>query len=101
MVADIEAETKERHEKANTRPMGVRRILAQHPHSTPKEVKRSRAPSCHAASAMLWKAYRAAYRAFASIFREASARLRAGDLTAIFPEHCFPPALAYQGAGPP
>jgi hypothetical protein len=47
------------------------------------------------------KAYRAAYRAFASVFREASARLRAGDLTAIFPEHCFPPALAYQGAGPP
>ncbi|HRY95467.1 MAG TPA: transposase [Myxococcota bacterium] len=101
MVADIEAETKERHEKEGTRPMGVHRILAQHPHGIPKEVKRSRAPSCHTASAVLWKAYRAAYRTFASVFREASARLRAGDLTAIFPEHCFPPALAYQGAGPP
>jgi len=101
MVEDIEAETRKKHEDENTRPMGVRRILAQHPHGRPKEVKRTRAPSCHAASAALRKGFRALYRAFASAFREASDRLRAGDRSAVFPEHCFPPALAYQGAGPP
>jgi len=101
MVADIEAETRKKHEDEGTRPMGVRRVLAQHPHARPKEVKRTRAPSCHAASAALRKGFRAVYRAFASAFRVASDRLRAGDRSAVFPEHCFPPALASQGAGPP
>jgi hypothetical protein len=64
-------------------------------------VKRRRAPACHAASQALRKAYRELYRAFANAFRQASALLRTGDREAEFPEHCFPPALAYQGAGPP
>jgi hypothetical protein len=102
MVEDIAAETRERHEKAGTRPMGVRRVLQQNPHGLPKEVKRRKAPSCHAASAALRKTYRKLYRLFASLYREASERLRTGDRNVQFPEHCFPPAMAYQGAaGPP
>jgi hypothetical protein len=101
LVEDIEAETRERHESARTRPLGSERVLAEEPQAAPREVKRRRAPACHAASQALRKAYRALYRAFANMFRQASESLRTGDLCAVFPEHCFPPALAYQGAGPP
>jgi hypothetical protein len=101
LVEDIEAETRERHESAHTRPLGADRVLAEEPQAAPREVKRRKAPACHTASKALRKAYRALYRAFASMFREASGRLRTGDLGAIFPEHCFPPARAYQGTSPP
>jgi hypothetical protein len=102
VVEDIEAETRERHERARSRPLGVRRVLQQHPHGLPQEVKRRKAPACHAASSKLRQTYRKLYRLFATMFREASARLRTGEREVAFPAHCFPPALAYQGAaGPP
>jgi hypothetical protein len=101
LVEDIEAETRERHAREQTRPLGADRVLAEEPLAAPREVKRRRAPACHAASQALRKAYRELYRAFASVFRQASGLLRTGDRRAEFPEHCFPPALAYQGAGPP
>lgn len=102
LVEDIEAETRERHARAGTRPLGADRVLAQDPHGLPREVKRRPAPACHAASETLREGYRKAYRLFASLFRAASERLRAGELNVPFPEHCFPPALAYLGAtGPP
>ncbi len=102
LVADIEAETRKRHARLGTHPLGAPRVLAQEPHQVPLEVKRRRAPACHTSRPELLRAFRQAYRAFAAMFREASRRLRAGEPGAVFPEHCFPPALDYLGSlGPP
>jgi len=40
--------------------------------------------------------YRKSYRLFLDLYRYASAKLRGGDLSAVFPDNCFRPSLAYQ-----
>lgn len=76
-------------------PFGARAILKQHPHSVPVEPKRSPAPSFHAASRVVRDELQRAYARFVAAFREASARLRAGDRTAEFPLGAFPPAMPF------
>jgi hypothetical protein len=54
--------------------------------------KKSAAPLFHAATKRVRKELYGAYYAFLAAYGEASARWRAGDLTAVFPVGSFPPA---------
>lgn len=76
--------------------VGARRLQLQHPHTQPKRLKQSSAPRFHAYAVQARKTLREAYSAFAAAFRSASERLRRGDLGALFPEGCFPPALPFR-----
>jgi REP element-mobilizing transposase RayT len=91
MVGDIEAETRERHRREGTRPLGMLSVLKEHPHSKPKASKKSPAPLFHALARRVRQELRQAYAAFVASFREAAERLRQGDLTVCFPAGCFPP----------
>lgn len=94
-IASIEAETAERHRRDGTRPLGRRAILRQDPHYRPPHAKRSRPPLIHSVSRAVRKAYEEAYRLLVSAYREASARLRAGQLDVAFPEGTFPPGRPF------
>jgi hypothetical protein len=89
-------------QRANTGrgPSGVAFVLEQNPHDLPPRTKRGPAPYVHAATATARKALREAFRLFLNAYRSASARLRAGDLQAVFPEPCFRPALAFARGSP-
>jgi len=96
LVQDIERETRERHERDGTRPLGLARIRAQDPHEHPDSPKRSPAPACHASSRRVRRWFRRAYRRFVAAYRRASERFRAGVLDVEFPVRCFRPPLPYQ-----
>ena len=92
MVDDIDAEHARRVVLNGGAPLGVAAIRKQHPHDRPEHTKKSPAPAVHAASKAVRKQMKDAYRLFVAAYREASARLRAGELTVEFPPGCFPPA---------
>ena len=75
-----EAELAEERRKAGVRPLGSARVLAQGWHSAPRQPKSSPRPLCHAANPALRKAFREGFRAFVALFREASERLREGEI---------------------
>ncbi len=96
LVEQVEAETRERHAAAGTRPLGVAALLAQDPHARPATPKHSPAPLCHASSTPVRSAFRAAYRAFVDAFRHAAEVLRAskpGSPLPTFPTGSFPPRM--------
>ncbi len=76
---------------AGLRPLGRAKILAQSWHAAPKAPKHEPRPLCHSASLALREAFREGYRTFVELFREASERLRDGDLQVSFPDWSFPP----------
>ncbi len=92
MVEQIERETQERHDQEGTRPLGRRAIVKANPHSRPKRSKKSPAPSFHAYSRKVRRRFYQGYAAFVASFREAAAKLRAGEYPCGFPEGSFPPA---------
>lgn len=91
LVKEIEEETASRHAREGTRPLGVARILAHHPHDRPGKLKKAWAPTFHAATNTVRSELNAAYGWFLQAFREAAERLQHGDLTARFPKGSFPP----------
>lgn len=93
MVCEVVAETSAALRERGERPLGVQRILRQHPHSRPIALKRSPAPRFHASSWDVRKRLEEAYKAFLVAYRQAAAQLRSGDLGVEFPAQCFPPAL--------
>jgi hypothetical protein len=97
LVEEIEAEAAEQRESTGKPTLGRAAILKQHPHQRPVRSKKSYAPLFHAASRKVRRALYEGYRAFVACFREAAARLRAGDLGAVFPAGSFPPALPFVG----
>ncbi|MFL6197431.1 MAG: transposase [Thermoanaerobaculia bacterium] len=97
LVALIEAEAAERRAQTGSEPLGVSAVLGQHPHDRPRRLKRSPAPLFHAFRKSIQRDLYQAYAWFVSAYREASARLRAGDLSALFPTGSFPPALPFVG----
>ena len=97
MLADIEAETRERHRREKTRPLGTAKVLAEDPFDRPRNPKRGPAPLCHASSAEAREEYIGLYRAFVAAYRLAAAKLRQGVATVTFPENCFPPPLPARG----
>ncbi len=98
MVEEIEEETARHHAEAGTEPMGLKKLRRQRVEDAPKRLKRSPAPLAHCASKRMRWLYWEAYGWFYAAFREAAAKLKAGQLEVEFPEGSFPPALPYVGA---
>lgn len=90
-IRGIERETRDRHRRDGTRPLGVKKVLATHPHSLPATPKRSPRPKFHA-SKEIFKILCAAYRAFLNTYGAAASRMLQGK-EARFPIGCFPPAM--------
>jgi len=95
LVEGIEQETRARHQRAGTVPLGKAKMLAANPHDRPRRVKRSPAPAFHAASKKARVLLRDAYRLFVAAYREAAEKLRRGAWPVAFPSGCFPPALPF------
>jgi putative transposase len=100
IVSEVEQETAEMHRRNQSKPLGRRWVMKQNPHRVPKKLKRSPARKFLTAFRRDFIAMREAYDDFLNRYREASRRLRSGDLTVEFPRGCFPPALPYVRAGP-
>ena len=95
LVAQIEAKTSAERQTKGTEPLGRAAILSQDPHGKPARSKKSPAPRFHAfRKSVRWELYEG-YSRFIAAFREASKKLRAGDLAAKFPLGSFPPALPF------
>ena len=75
-----------------------RRLVANlRPTDRPRRSKRSPAPWFHCASRAVRLELRRAYGEFQGAYRAAAARLTARELTAPFPDGCFPPPLPCVG----
>ena len=98
VVAEIEVAAHAANQAQGRAPMGVAAILAQHPHHRPAGPDRSPAPLVHARDKQKGDEYRAAYRAFAADFRKGVAGLiaHAKEITRLFPDWAFPPALPFK-----
>jgi hypothetical protein len=99
LVQNISAAARARREVAGITPLGAATILRQDPLSRPQKSKRSSAPRVHAVSKLVRKAMYDAYAWFVACFREAAAKLRAGDRLVKFPEGSFPPGLPFVAWG--
>ncbi len=100
-VEEVTRATRARHRAAGTKPLGVKKIVAQHPHTTPDASKKSPAPLCHASTRARRKAYIRQYRAFLDEYHESSRAWLAGKLSVEFPLFCFRPPLLYTNRGDP
>lgn len=69
-------ETKRRHTRAGTTPLGVAAILRTNPFARPETPKHSPAPICHASAPEAHKAFRKAARAYAHMIRLGTDALR-------------------------
>ena len=97
MITQIEEETGARHVREGTQPLGVKVILAQHPHHRPHKLKKAWAPAFHAATKATRRELVEAYRWFGGAYREAAEKRRQGNMSASFPEGSFPPRLPFIG----
>jgi REP element-mobilizing transposase RayT len=95
LIEDIEQETRQRHRSEGTQPLGKRAVLKVNPKSRPKESKKSPLPLVRAATKKARDEFLEGLRWFLAAYREASARLRAGESPVSFPEGCFPPAQSF------
>jgi len=100
LIKTIEDEARTSHHQQGTRPLGRTDVLRQHPHHRPRKIAWSPAVLVHAASKRVRQEIFQAYEVFLTAFCEAVERLRAGDLSAQFPDGAFPPALHLVRAGP-
>ena len=104
-----ERELAQERRRSGRKTLTRKQVLAQRWQAAPPRPQRSPRPLCHASDAGLRKRYREGFHEFVSLFREASARLRAGEPNARFPAWCYPPGgpllrpprvyPAYSGAG--
>lgn len=95
LVREIEEETAAMHRADGTSPMGASAVLAVDPHDRPARVEKKVRPWFHARSPEVRRAMRTALRYIFEAFKEASARLKSGDLDAPFPLHTFPPGRPF------
>ena len=93
LVGEITAETRRRHRRARTRPLGIRRILRQNPHGRPRRMARSSAPRFHAAAWPIRKMLEAGYRSYRDAYRDAIDALRHHRAPLSFPNHGIPPPV--------
>ncbi|MDX1500913.1 MAG: transposase [Thermoanaerobaculia bacterium] len=100
IVGEIEAATRRRIRKTGRNPLGIRRILRQHPHDKPERVNRSPAPRFHADRWAVRKGLELAYYAFRVAYRQAAEDLREGKLPVEFPAGCHLPRLPFARAAP-
>ena len=95
IIHEIESETRNRQYDNRTCVLGPRKILREDPHKRPATMKQSPAPLFHTATARMAAVLRQAYAWFLKAYRIAAEKLKHGDLEAVFPEGCFPPALPF------
>jgi hypothetical protein len=95
LVEEVETEAALMRRRSGTRVLGVKAILAQHPHTRPDRLARSPAPLVHAATKAARRMFYELYAEFVSAFRTASEALRRGNRDAPFPAGSFPPALPF------
>lgn len=95
VIERIEEETASRHSRDVTQPVGVKAILAQHPHHRPRILKKSWAPAFHAASRAARQELVQAYGWFLEAYRQAAGSIRTGGSKPRFPGGCFPPRLPF------
>jgi len=97
VVGEIEAEAEAANRAKGSAPMGVTAILDQNPHHLPASPDRSPAPLVHAHDEQKATEFRSAYRAFVADFRAGVASLiaQAKEITKLFPDWAFPPALPF------
>ena len=91
LVEEIEQEGAQERERTGATSMGVESILSADSHYRPKKVEKSPKPRFHARHPAVWKRLWEAWREITATFREASARLLAGERDVVFPEGTFPP----------
>ena len=95
LIVDIEAEAALCRLHSGRQVLGASAVRGQHPFNHPARPKKSPAPLFHAVSNLVRQELWTAYAWFVAAFREASAKLRAGDRLARFPAGSFPPALPF------
>lgn len=93
LVCEIERETAAQHQAEGTQPLGVKKILRQHPHQRPSKSHRRSAPRFHARSRVARRSMERAYTLVLTAYRRASEQLRRGCSPVTFPPGCFPPRL--------
>jgi REP element-mobilizing transposase RayT len=97
LIAQIEKDSATRHAEESTQPLGVKAILALHPHDRPHKLKKDRAPAFHAFTKTARRELIEAYGWFLCAYREAAEKLRKGDVGGVFPDGSFPPRLPFVG----
>ena len=90
LIEEIERETRDRHRREGTRPLGAKKVLAAAPLARPVRLDRSPAPLFHA-SRETRKLLVEAYRMFVQAYVAASRAYRSGELDVTFPEGSFRP----------
>ena len=103
VVREIDLAAEATNKEKGRTPMGVQAILDQDPHHRPDAPDRSPAPLVHAHDDEKRDEYLAAYREFVINFRAAvdSLKAKAKQITELFPDWAFPPALPFKAAAPP
>ena len=99
LVTQIETDTAAKHTQNGTRPLGVKKILSQPVQDRPMKLKREPAPSFHTATETTHREFAEAYHWFVGLYRQATQKLRRGDLSATFPLGSFPPRLPFVDSG--
>jgi hypothetical protein len=95
MVHDIENQASLQRRLGDLPAKGPAVVRDQEPHAAPERLKKSPAPLIHAASRKIRRELYEGYKHFLAAFRDAAARLRAGELDAVFPAGSFPPAAPW------
>jgi REP element-mobilizing transposase RayT len=95
LVADIEGQAALKRVLLGQPAKGVAAVREQEPHAAPERLKKSPAPLFHAASRKIRRELYEGYKHFFSAFRDAAARLRAGEPEVLFPPGSFPPAAPW------
>jgi hypothetical protein len=99
MVEGIEKETLREHQRNETAPTGATAVLQKQPHYVPGRQKHSPAPRFHAATKSVWEALVAGFAEFVVAYRAAAELVKAGAVSVLFPEDCFPSRLPYVPPG--
>jgi hypothetical protein len=90
MGLEIEEEAAATRKGTGAQPFGAAKILAQHPWTRPKRVKKSPAPLLHAASKAMRQIFYEGFALFTAAYRTAAEKLQRGDptVTSLPPRFC-------------
>src|SRR4051794_15002436 len=91
---EIEEGAAARRKRTGAHPLGVAKILAQHPWTRPERVKKSPAPLLHAASKAMRQLFYEGFALFVAAFRTAAEKLKRGDPKSGLPAGVLPTGAA-------
>ena len=95
MVHTIENQASLKRRLVDLPAKGPAAVRDQEPHAAPERLKKSPAPLFHAASRKMRREFCEGYKHFLAAFRDAAARLRAGEIDVVSPSGSFPPAAPW------